>query len=657
MRCTFVAPFLLALACGACTQFSPSTTPAALDAWFPIVVQGRWGFIDSTGAVVVAPRFAQVQEFAEGLAPVREAGHYGYLDGTGQLVLPQRYGYASPFRNGLALVQQDSTPRLIDRTGHLVPLPAAYRQLEWQPGLDKGGVWVGTLPGYNRQLLAANGKLLSYKLFERIGPLSSNRIVVVDTAALRDQEGSILAEAVGVLDSQGHQLIPYYRFSSISTFRDGVATASLYQPGDAPEPQCIIDTTGRILTRLPRNQEFADYSEAAFADGVVRVHISKDGGAANLDNSYPAVIDQRGRVLFHNRHLQRLTDFYHGRAWAQEKDDDWFLIDKKGRRLSKVAVQRPLGPSQHGDAAPAFAGGAEVVELASNEGYAALDSLGRVVRQLATPILGNDPQQVGDLLLFYAADSTQRMGFWNWRTGLLLQSRFSAISYAGYRHGLLPVVEDNRLGYLSPQGRYVWRAAAPASAPLNLDFMRRGVYMVASAPLQRYAGVGGWGQSNNFSKSSKGQPATTRTLRVQVASKSMPGTFGKLHHGHQLTIANTTADTVVFEAQNSSLTLTMQARDAQGIWRDIEYTPSSWCGNSYHQVFLAPGQYWELTVPAYSGEFATQLRARLLHRRAGATSSQQVAVYSNTFPGSVNPAQFWRPQGYSPQGIMDPYLN
>lgn len=627
--------------------------PASL---FPITVQSRWGFIDSTGAVVVAPRFAQVQEFAEGLAPVREAGHYGFMDGTGRLVLAQSYGYASSFHHGLAVVQQDSTPQLIDRMGHLVPLAATYKQLEWQSGLNNGGVWVATLPSYKCQLLAPTSKLLNPHVFARVGPLSSNRIVVEDTTALRDREGRLLTEAVGVLDGRGQQVISYYRFSSISTFHNGLATASLYQSGTDFEPQCIIDTTGRILTRLPQNQEFADYSEAEFSDGVVRVRISKDGGAANLDNSYLAVVDRRGRVLFHNRRLQQLTDFYQGRAWAQEKDDDWYLIDKAGRRLSTVAVQYLLRPGGH-DAAPAFANGAEVVELANNEGYAALDSTGWVVRHLAEPMLGNSPQQAGELLLFYGTDSLQRMGFWNWRTGLLLRERFSAISYAGYQHGLLPVLEDNRLGYLSPQGRYVWRAEPAPSMPLNLDFMRRGIYPVASAPVRRYAGVGGWGQSSNRSKPIGTRRFAAHALGVQVTQQARPGTFGKRYHGYALTIANTTADTVVFDAQDSSLSLTIQAQDRQGQWRDIEYSPSSSCGNSDHQVFLAPGQYWQLPVPAYAGEFPTQLRARLLHRRSRGTRLQQVVVYSNSFAGSVNPAQFWRPQGYSPQGIMDPYLN
>jgi hypothetical protein len=248
------------------------------------------------------------------------------------------------------------------------------------------------------------------------------------------------------------------------------------------------------------------------------------------------------------------------------------------------------------------------------------------------------------------------MGFWNWRTGLVVKPRFSAVSYAGYQHGLLAVVEDNRLGYLSPAGRYVWREAPKTSRPLNVDYMSRTSYHVASAPLRRYAGVGGWGRSDNTARLGQPPVAGAPALQVAVAPKPEANALAAGVSGHRVTITNATADTVVFDAQDSRLYMNLQAQDARGRWRDIEYVPSSWCGNSYHQVFLAPGQYWQLTVPAYAGAQPTQLRVRLLRRRSAA-SRQPEAVYSNSFAGSVNPAQFWRQEGYTPQGIMDPYNN
>ena len=145
-------------------------------------------------------------------------------------------------------------------------------------------------------------------------------------------------------------------------------------------------------------------------------------------------------------------------------------------------------------------------------------------------------------------------------------------------------------------------------------------------------------------------------MSLHAEPRPVAKAFANRYNGHMLYLANTTAGTVVFEAQDSNLFLMMQAQDDKGEWRDIEYNPSSFCSNSYHQVFLAPGQCWQLAVPAYTGGQPTQLRARL---RASQSSGkrQHPDLFSNPFPGSVNPTQFWRTEGHSHQGIMDPHLN
>jgi hypothetical protein len=645
---------LLVLACGACAPAGPSTTSAVAEARFPIVVQGRWGFIDSTGAVVVAPRFAQVQEFSEGWAPVREAGHYGFIDGAGHLALTQRYDYASPFYQGLAVVQRDSTPQLIDRAGRLVPLAATYTRLEWQAGLDRGGVWVGTLATNGQQLLSARGQLLMAAAFKKAGALSNNRLVVERAETPTDANSQPQLRAIGVLNSRGQWVIPYYRFTEISTFREGVATAELYQPAHKEETiSCLIDTTGRILARLPTTQRF--YHRAQFADGVIPVRVSAPGGGPYDDNSRLGCVDRTGRLLFQDTTWQQLSNFSHGRAWAQDRSRRWHLLTKTGRSLTTLPIERIMG-SASGSDDPTFAAGVELVALA--DGYAALDSSGRIVRRLAVPQFAfNVAERLGDILTFYAPDSTHPsglLGFWNWRTGLLVKARFATISPVGYQHGLLAVLEDNRLGYLSTAGRYVWRQAPGAARPLNIDYMRRSFYPVASPSLARYEALGGWGRSGNLPKRVTPRQFPAHLFCVQAAPAFTPSASTAQPVVHKLFIANTTADTVVCDAQDSSLPLVVQAKNARGQWQDIEYTPSSWCGNSYHQVFLAPGRYWQVAVPAYTGEFATQLRAKLLVRQS---AKQPRVVYSNSFAGSVNPAQFWRVAGYSPQGIMDPYEN
>ena len=38
---------------------------------YPVVVEGKWGYIDNTGKVMVEPRLGAAFNFSEGLAPVQ----------------------------------------------------------------------------------------------------------------------------------------------------------------------------------------------------------------------------------------------------------------------------------------------------------------------------------------------------------------------------------------------------------------------------------------------------------------------------------------------------------------------------------------------------------------------------------------------------------
>ena len=51
---------------------------------YPVVVNGRWGFINKSGETVINPQFDKAGGFAAGLAPVR-MGRWGYVDASGKM--------------------------------------------------------------------------------------------------------------------------------------------------------------------------------------------------------------------------------------------------------------------------------------------------------------------------------------------------------------------------------------------------------------------------------------------------------------------------------------------------------------------------------------------------------------------------------------------
>jgi hypothetical protein len=88
----------------------------------------KWGFIDRTGKMVIAPQFTLSGKFSQGLAPVgkgKEIGPFtgptnqkwGYIDKTGKVVIGLQFNSASEFAEGLAAVKVGRKWGYIDTSG------------------------------------------------------------------------------------------------------------------------------------------------------------------------------------------------------------------------------------------------------------------------------------------------------------------------------------------------------------------------------------------------------------------------------------------------------------------------------------------------------------------------------------------------------------
>jgi len=177
---------------------------------------------------------------------------------------------------------------------------------------------------------------------------------------------------------------------------------------------------------------------------------------------------------------------------------------------------------------------------------------------------------------------------------------------------------------------------------LNIKFMLRGYCFAASKPHK--SDPGGFGASSNqpieFPAYYKKKSNTAELIAYPNKHKS----FFKKYKGFVLLLTNPTPKELQFEASDSRLSIVMQAKNKEGKWVNIEYLPSSWCGNSYHTLTLPINKAWSFIVPQYTGQFKTTLRFKFKN------------IYSNEFKGSINEEQFTVKKRYTPQSIMDPYL-
>jgi hypothetical protein len=173
---------------------------------------------------------------------------------------------------------------------------------------------------------------------------------------------------------------------------------------------------------------------------------------------------------------------------------------------------------------------------------------------------------------------------------------------------------------------------APDATPVAAKEKMPGIYPAGSRIKDR-AALGGFGPCDNYPKDLAGRKWGTQGVVAIVAFPDEPVAYFK-HQGFALRVVNRTSESVPFAACDSSLSIAREAQDVAGAWREIESAPQPICGNSFHRVFLGPGQYWQFPARLYSGPTKTKVRFRL------DPGGGQPVIYSNEFDGQVAAVQF-----------------
>lgn len=196
----------------------------------------KWGYIDTTGELVIPYQFYAVGEFSEGLAPVRNNNsEWGYIDKTGKLVIPYQFFEAGKFSDGLAsvgfFVDGHAKGAYIDSTGEFVIK-------------DKGGETfsegLAVVKNKNSEFGYINtaGELVIPYQFRVSGRFSDGLSMVC--LGERTEEGS----SVGYIDKTGEFVIFYDRSDIyLDEFSEGLAYVSEFET----EERGYIDTTGKLV--------------------------------------------------------------------------------------------------------------------------------------------------------------------------------------------------------------------------------------------------------------------------------------------------------------------------------------------------------------------------------------------------------------------------
>jgi hypothetical protein len=193
---------------------------------------------------------------------VVQNGKYGYIDHEGKVIIRPQFIWAEDFRHGLGTVYVCGRYVSIDSSGTLFPLRIAVE-----------GHFEPKRKGERFGFVDASGQFRIAPTFEEVLPFSEG------FAAVRS------GEKWGFVDTSGH-LVIRPRFTAAFYFREGVATAEL----DSESGFVLIDTSGRVLAtqlqfvdfianeRVPaRRGEKSGYLDLA---GRVAIPFVYDGVAA-----------------------------------------------------------------------------------------------------------------------------------------------------------------------------------------------------------------------------------------------------------------------------------------------------------------------------------------------------------------------------------------
>lgn len=629
---------------------------------FPILKNNRIGFIDTSGHVVVQPLFREAGEFSEGLAAARINGTYGYIDKTGQFVIQPQFDYATAFSEGLALVYKDGKPFFINKKG----MKAFEFNFSTAGFFENGRAKVRT-DTKKFGFIDKEGKLVIDTAFLRINTFVQGMAVVegINHDPYGDSEQEIESNyEVGVIDSIGNFVIPYGQYKTINDFVNGYFRVEIpAQSGDTLDDFSgktgFIDKAGNLVMAKEHNNNSWITGDIHCGHATMNLYkywIQEEKGVYSSYNSYEGFINLKGEIVVKDTNYINVMNFSDNRAFVKTKERDFLIINTKGELISKDTFSGLIGEG--------FKNGFAFVE--ENGKYGMIDTNANFI--IKPQFEGIDEMGIFEEYFFFfdmkkdiSDEYRQFYGIAKIDGSTLLDPIMNEFDRNGFQYGLLQCIINNKLTYINKAGNIIWQEAEgePGRVEnLNIDYMNRGYFYAYSKPSKE--DIGGFGKSDNISKKiSNRDDFPPKTLSIIVHPEMVDLIDGN-YNGITVFVANTSKKTIGFLAQDSRLSMKVQAKDSKGEWRDIEYLSNSWCGNSYHRLSLAPQNYWTFLTPVYEGDFKTKLRIALSYINPADKSpkifeKKEITVYSNEYYGSINPGQFWRKQDYYPNGIMDPY--
>jgi hypothetical protein len=574
---------------------------------FKITQKGKTGYINSAGTTVIPTIYHNGFDFAEGLAAVRENGLYGFIDASGKYIIAPQFDYATYFVNGITLVYKNRKSYFIDKTGSIL-FPPVYRSMKF---IDDRKAVITTKTNKAGIIDVRTGRLLADTLYGHIGDFNNGLAVI---SSYDPSKNEYIQMPQAVIDTACNFIVPFGKFEYVGDFHDGYASVTVDFENDV---HGVIDVTGRLLKKkTPINSWNISGS---FYEGISKFY------HYDWPNSYEGFIDLKGDTILDDPNYRGVNDFSCGRATAIDHNDNWFVLDRHGKKVGNQSFEYIQEK---------FFKNYAIVKTST--GYGIIDTNARFIIQPQYKFI-RFPDSTVEYFFFSIPDEKEeykeKYGVANLNNQVIIQPVMKYSEERGFVNGLLHATVNGLDTWLNKQGNIVWQEPIEdeqAIRTLNIDYMGVSHYD-AERPLN---------STNYFADNEF----------IFKIDTSIIDTAADRYYAYKLIVGNSTKQTIKLLSISSTLAMRFEALDEDGAWKKIEDLHFSSHTNGYSITSMAPGTYWPFKIPRYAGSFPTKIRAALWYE----DKNEQVQfIYSNTINASINKTQFWRDFSY-PEGISDP---